>query len=67
MLHLLRIRSGQAWEITSKRLLFLLHKYRARDFALMLSIFHTIKDIDSDDTADVISNQNVASTTWKNV
>lgn len=65
MLHLLRIRSGQSWEITSKRLLFLLHKYRARDFALMFSIFHNVKDIDNDDHADVISNQNVAETTWK--
>ena len=40
MLIMLRIRNVKAWEKTSRRLLFLLHKYQARDFALMLTLFN---------------------------
>ena len=55
MLHMLRINNATAWELTSKRLLYLLHKYRARDYALMLHIFDTIQELELGDVDDVIS------------
>ena len=54
MLQMLRITNKRAWEATSKRLLYLLHKYRARDYALMLHIFDAMHEIESG-VDDVIS------------
>lgn len=55
MLQMLRIRNPDAWESTSRRLLFLLHKYQARDFAQMLRMFHEVKSFDLLQGEDVIS------------
>ena len=42
--------------MTSRRLLFLLHKYRARDFALMLRLFNEVKMLEfGTKEVDVIS------------
>lgn len=55
MLQMLRIRRADVWEVTARRLLFLLHKYKARDFALLLKIFNQVKDFELFDEEDVIS------------
>ena len=55
MLNLLRIQHPKAWEMTSRRVLFLLHKYKARDFALMLRLFNEVKMLEFGREVDVIS------------
>ena len=55
MLSLLRIHHPKAWEMTSRRVLFLLHKYKARDFALMLRLFNEVKSLEFGREVDVIS------------
>ena len=55
MLNLLRIHHPKAWEITSRRILFLLHKYKARDFALMLRLFNEVTMLEFGKEVDVIS------------
>ena len=41
--------------MTSRRVLFLLHKYKARDFALMLRLFNEVKMLEFGREVDVIS------------
>ena len=67
MLSKLRIRSAPAWEITSRRLLFLLHKYRARDFAIILHLFHHVKEVEFGDEVDVISPEALHQKNWQSV
>ena len=67
MLHGLRIRKVAAWEITSKRILFLLHKYQARDFALILSLFHQVKEVEFGQVEDVISPEALLTNNWESV
>ena len=42
MLTMLRVHNEEAWKMTGKRILFLLHKYQARDFAFILNIFNQV-------------------------
>ena len=49
MLQNLRIRNAAAWKITAERILFLLHKYGASEFAVILSIFNKVTDLDLGD------------------
>lgn len=67
MLHMLRIRNAEAWELTGKRLLFLLHKYSARDFAFMLHTFNQIKDYEQMLGEDVIVAEDVVRQDWSRV
>ena len=68
MLTFLRIRSVKSWEITSKRVLFLLHKLKARDFALVLSLFHQVSSLGGlIDDDDVVSATALSNSQWSNL
>ena len=67
MLSMLRIRDPKAWDITSRRILFLLHKYTARDFAFILHLFDQVKDLEYGEEEDVISPEALYQKNWKSV
>lgn len=52
MLRKLRIKKVSAWRVTANRLLFLLHKYQAHDFAFLLKLFNSLQEMKFGDEMD---------------